>query len=308
MLLKRKAFALILGLFCCFSTLGFSQDQRVADSLVLIYYKNELTGVDKLGLLNDLAFNENKDTRLALKYAEELIDLATKLGNNKFLYSGHLQKGNKNFQWGNFEIALDNYFTAAETAIKEDFLAGEGTAYTAIADVYSRTGDKDNAEIYYKKAITIQRKTDSPISLASALLNAGDEFFINEKYEIALHYFEESGQIFEEQNFPTGIAYTQGNIGKVYFKQDKYELAKTNLTKAIATLKELQDDYGISDYAIYLSYVFEKQNDLQAAFTYANTSLELSKKQDLKDQISAANLQLYELYDLQGNKDLALTH
>lgn len=308
MLLKRKVFALILGFLFFFSTLGFSQDQRVADSLVLIYQKNELTGVEKLELLNELSFNENKDTKLALKYAEELIELSTKLGFNRYLYRGYLQKGNKNFQSGNFKIALDNFFAAAEAAIKEDFLAGEGTAYMAVADVYSRTGDKDNAEIYYKKAIAILHKADSPVSLAAALLNAGDEFFINKKYEIALQYFEESGQIFEEQNYPIGIAYNQGNIGKVYLEQGKYELAKTNLLKAIATLKELQDDYGISDYAIYLSYVFEKQNDFPVAFTFAKTSLELSNKHDLKEQGSAANLQLYELYDLQGNKDLALKH
>ena len=304
----ESSFALILGIFCSVSTLVFSQDQRIADSLVLIYQKNELSGEDKLGILNDLAFNENSDTQLAIAYAEELIELSTELGIYKFLYRGHLQKGNKNFQLGNFKIALDNYFIAAETAIKQDFLEGEGTAYMAIADVYSRTGDKDNSEIYYKNAITILRKTDSPVSLAAALLNAGDEFFMIDKYEIALQYFEESGQIFEEQNYPVGIAYNQGNIGKVYFKQSKYELAKTNLLKAISILKELQDDFGISDYAIYLSYVFEKQHDLPSAFIYANTSLELSKKQDLKDQISAANLQLYELYDLQGNKDLALGH
>ena len=308
MLLKRKAFALMIGFLCCLSTLGFSQDQRVADSLVLIYQKNELTSVDKLALLNELAFNENKDPRLALKYAEELIDLATKLGNNEYLNRGHLQKGNINFQSGNFKIALDEFFTAAEVAINADFPAGEGTAYMSVADVYSRTGDKNNAESYYKKAISILRKADNQVSLAAALLNAGDEFFINKKYQVALQYFEESGQIFKEQNYPVGIAYNQGNIGKVYYKQGKYELAKTNLAKAIATLKELQDDYGISDYAIYLSDVFEKQNDLPAAFTFAKTSLELSKKNDLKEQVSAANLQLSELYDLQGNKDLALKH
>ncbi len=253
MLLKRKAFALILVLLCCFSTQGFSQDQRVADSLVLIYQKNELTGVDKLDLLNELAFNENKDTRLASKYTEELIEFATKLGNNEYLIWGYIQKGNNNFLAGNFKIALDNFFTAAEAAINGDFPAGEGTAYMSVADVYSRTGDKDNAEIYYKKAITILRNAENPVSLAAALLNAGDEFFINKKYEIALQYFEESGQIFKKQNYPTGIAYNQGNIGKVYHDQGKYELAKFNLIKAIAALKELQDDYGISDYAIYLS-------------------------------------------------------
>ncbi|NNC70143.1 MAG: adenylate/guanylate cyclase domain-containing protein, partial [Flavobacteriaceae bacterium] len=103
-------------------------------------------------------------------------------------------------------------------------------------------------------------------------------------------------------------AYNMGNIGKVNHAQGYYELAKTNLSRAIALLKEVNDDYGISDYAIYLSNVFEKQNDLPAALKFAKTGLDLSEKLGLKDQISDANLQLSQIYDLLGDKDLALTY
>jgi hypothetical protein len=43
-----------------------------------------------------------------------------------------------------------------------------------------------------RKAIKLLRKTDNSI-LASALLNAG--IFKNKKYDLALRYFRESGEI-----------------------------------------------------------------------------------------------------------------
>ena len=58
-------------------------------------------------------------------------------------------------------------------------------------------GNSTNARLYYNKAIKLLRKTDNAIGLASALLNAGDEYSKNKKYDLALAYFTESGAIFK---------------------------------------------------------------------------------------------------------------
>lgn len=295
--------------FVCFQILGsYAQDQNEADRLLKIYQEDKLEGSEKLELLENLSFNESNDFDLALKYAEELIVLAKIENNNKFLSKGYVQKGNANRVLGNLQRALEAYFNAAEAAVafynedKKSSIANEGVAYFSIADVYSEMGNSDNAQIYYTKAIDLLRKTDDTISLASALINAGDEAFNVKKYDKALAYFEESGIIFKNENYLIGTAYNKGNVGMVYAEQGKNALAEANIKEAIVILEELEDYSSITEYLIYMSDIYLKKEDLLTALTYAQRSLDLSKKYGLKKQIGDANLKLSELYEEKGDQ------
>lgn len=286
----------------------FSQNQKVADSLVKIYQNGNLGNSEKLELLRNLSFNEVNNLGLSLKYAEELIALSKSEKNYLYLHRGYYQKGNKHRLAGDLNNALDAFFKSVEAAIKAHFIAGEGIAYSAIADVYSVMGNSNNAEIYYNKAIKLLRKADNPTALASSLLNAGDEYFKNKKYDLALKRFEESGNIFKKVDYLIGTAYTLGNIGMVYAKQGKDDLAKENISKAIKILEELKDYYAISDYLTYMSDIYLKQNDWNSSLGYAKRSLELAKKYRLKEQLSASNLKLSQLYEKTGNQGESLKY
>src|SRR6476620_5136566 len=101
----RKARTLLIGCFW-FITGVFAQDQKVADSLARIYQQNTLTNTAKFKLLTDLSFNETRDLKKGLKYAEELISLSEKTGNNNYLRRGYFLKGNKKRALGNLDEAL----------------------------------------------------------------------------------------------------------------------------------------------------------------------------------------------------------
>jgi class 3 adenylate cyclase len=162
--------------------------------------------------------------------------------------------------------------------------------------------------MYYNKAIRLLRKTSDSVSLASALLNAGDEYSKNKKYDTALRYFKESGVIFKQVNYLIGTAYTTGNIGMVYAEQGKDDLAKEKIGTAIKILEELKDYYAISEYLTYMSDIYLKQNNWKTSLTYAERSLELAQKYGLKDQISNSNLKLSELYQKAGNLGKSLKY
>ena len=177
--------------FFIFPNLISGQDQRIADSLSKIYKEGNVDDTAKLELLRNLSFNEVNDLELSLRYAEELISLSTELGNHEYVFRGYQQKGNKKRLLGNLEQALDAYFKSAEAAKKGRFKAGEGGAYSTIADIYSINDNTVNAMLYYNKAIAILRQSEDTVLLASALLNAGDEFMNHENYDSALIYFNE---------------------------------------------------------------------------------------------------------------------
>lgn len=295
----RILFLVVFSLFL--NLIMRAQNQKVADSLLKIYQTSELVNTEKLELLRNLSFNEVNNLELSIQYADELITLSKLEKNNLYLYRGYYQKGNKNRLIGNLNEALKDFFNGGKAAIKAKSINGEGISYMAIADVYSVMGNSNNAEIYYNKSIQLLRKSNDSISLASALLNAGDEYSKNNKFGLALTYFEEAGVIFKKINYSSGTAYTLGNIGMVYAKIGKSELAKSYITQAMNMLEELKDYYAISDYLLYLSDIYLMQNNWPAALRSAKRSLELAEQYGLKEQISNSNLKISELYQKAEN-------
>ena len=308
MVFIRIAYYLIIGFFCFFITSINGQDQRIADSLAVIYQSDALMGNAKLGLLLNLAFNENNNHNLKLRYAEELIALSRKYNNAEYLSHGYFQKGNAKQLIGDLKEAMAAYFESAEIANRENIAPLEGSAYGAVADIYDISDNHDNAMMYYRKAIRTLRVTDDTVALASFILNAGDALLANKKYDSALVYFNESGKLFEEVNYITGKAYNLGNIGMVYAEQGREKLAESNMNEAISILEELEDYYPISVYLISMSDIYLGKGEHPTAIDYAKRSLTLAEQYRLKEQIADANKKLAELYELLGDLVNSYTH
>lgn len=303
MQLQRKAYYFLISFFFLTSLSVHGQDQKIADSLARIYQLDTAGDQGKLELLRNLAFNESKDLKLAIRYADELIKLSVKTNNSLYLHRGYFQKGNKMRMLGNLEEALDNYFKSIEAARKADFVRGEGSAYGAIADVYSVSKNHNNAMLYYDKAIATLRKASDSIALAAAISNAGDDYLNHKIYDSALLYFKEAEKIFEKVDYLIGKGYSLGNIGMVYANLGDEKLAEKNINEAIRILEESEDYYPICVYLISMADIYEERNDKNAALNYAMRSLKLAQQYGLKEQISNANLKLSQFYEKAGNNN-----
>lgn len=167
-------------------------------------------------------------------------------------------------------------------------------------------GNSINAESYYDKAIGLIRQANDPVTLATILLNAGDESFNSRKFAKSLKYFEESGALFKTLDHLTGSAYNLGNIGMVYAEQGRDKLAAEKINEAIAILEGSEDYYAISEYLTYMADIYLKQEKPSIAVEYAQRSLDLANKYGLKKQISESNLKLSELHEQLGNANASL--
>jgi adenylate cyclase len=67
MINKMKAFLFGIGFFCLIIENSFGQDQKVADSLALIYEQGIFKDTMQLELLRNLAFNEGRDLQKGLQ-------------------------------------------------------------------------------------------------------------------------------------------------------------------------------------------------------------------------------------------------
>jgi adenylate cyclase len=302
----KKAYFFLIGFFFILIHSISAQDQRVADSLERIYRTQKLPDTAKLELLRDLAYNENRDLDLGIRYADELIRLSTKLGNKLFQYRGYLQKGNKLALKGEPDAAMKAYVKSAELAKIVGNVKGQGTALGAIGDAYANAKNFPNAMLYYYKAIDVMRSTGDSVLLAIIISNAGDAFLQQKKFDSALHYFKESGQVFEKVDYPTGKAYNMGNLGMVYANTGQKELAEKNINEAIRMLEEMGDYSPICIYLISMSDIYAEKDDVGTAYSYALRSLTLAEQYKLKDQVSEASLKLSVLSEKSGDKDAAL--
>ena len=296
--LKGKAYYLI-GLFCFISYFSIGQNQKRADSLIMQY--NSGNYLNELELLKEISGEETNPDR-KLEFSELLINKAFVDSSFNFLYSGYLQKGYALQSKGQNVQALESFFKSLKFAKRDSYEKGIGSLMVSIGDGYAIMGNSKNAQNYYNKGLQILRKLNDSIKIATILLNAGDAYFTSGKLDSALIYTRESEIIFNKVKYPVGQAYSLGNIGMFYAEQGKDAVAEKNINEAITILEELEDYYPISVYLTYMADIHVRKNNLKAAFSYAERSLELAQKYGLKEQLSDAYLKLSELYEKAGDQ------
>ena len=302
--------ALLFIIFFVFSFILKAQENFILDSLKFEINKTS-EDIKKMVLLDSVLNLKTLNPSDKLELANMIIELSKKKENYSFLSQGYLQKGNALQLMGDYHKALEAYLACLDyaTLADEDKL-DEADLTISIADTYSLMENSNNAQNYYQKGIALLRDTknrNDSTKLATALLNAGDEFYYDGQYDKALGYFKESEILFKSLDFKIGIAYNLGNQGMVYAAQRQHELAKVNITKAIAMLESIEHYDPVSVYLNEMSSIYENQSNYDLALEYSSKSLELAQNLKAKDQISEANFQLSKLYEKSGQFDLALT-
>jgi adenylate cyclase len=289
---------------------GTAQDQKVADSLSVIFLMDTAKGVGKMELLRNLSFNEVKDLKKAQGYAEALITLATREGNDTYLFRGHLQLGNKKRMMGDLDQALAAYFKSVDVAHRSRYHQGEANAYGSIADVYSVAGNHANAITYYRKAIELARTmphtNQDSVYLASLFFNTGDEYLKRDLYDSSETFLKEAGELFDGANYPVGKAYVRGDFGMLYAKLGKNEMAEKNIQAAIPVLEENEDFSATCAFYLALADMYMSKGDHESAITNAQKSLKQAREHGLKDEIGQAAIKLSNMLEKTGRPAEAL--
>ncbi|MEO9965279.1 MAG: tetratricopeptide repeat-containing sensor histidine kinase [Reichenbachiella sp.] len=296
---------------CCLSTAGIflaftskAQNQKVADSLELIYEQKQADEFLDLELIENLAFHHTSAHKKHY-YSNLIIEISSEQSDPKWLYRGLILRGHSYRLIGNIDLALQDYFQAATLADSIDFKKGIGGANSAIGDVYSVEGQHSKSIQHYRKAALIFKILEDSVNLATVLLNTGELYRKSEELDSALIFFQRSKVIFNRINYPIGTAYNLGNIGIVLASRGQYVQAEDNMNNAISILQELGDRYAIAAYYTELADVYAQQGKSKKALEYARRSLAIGKEEGLKEQIRDASLKLSEFYIAADDSDQA---
>ncbi len=296
---KRKAWV-TLGFFFMVCLGAYSQHKTRVDSLDAVYSSGRYPKQDQLKILKELAIN-HPDTERKLFFSEALIRAAQALDSTDYLVQGYQEKGNALRLKSDLSNALESYFQGAKLVGESTQSSRLGSLYIGIGDVYAIMGNHKNGIKYHDSAIRILRAAGDSVNVANALLNTGDEYITIHKWDSALIYTEEAGVIFENLHYAAGEAYSLGNLGMIYAQMGNYRKAEENMNKAITLLEGMNDYYPIAVYLTLIADIYLVNGDTRTALAYAFKSLELARRYGLKDQISAANLKLSQVYEKIGN-------
>ncbi len=288
-----------IGFFCFVGLLARSQDQKLADSLIRVYETGTYSE-DERDLLAQIAAEETNPEK-QLEYSELLLARAAEDSSYTFLQQGYLQKGNALKYQGNNAKALQAYLNSLKFANRSGDDRAKGSLLISIAGMYTAMGNSRNARIYFNEGLQVLREINDSLKLATALLNAGDEYFNAGKLDSAFLFTVESSAIFEKIRLPLGRAYSLGNLGMIYAQREEDQMAEQYFNEAITILEELEDYYPIAVYLTYLSDIYMRKDAFPLALNYAKRSLELATSYGLKEQISEANLKLAEIYAATGD-------
>ena len=288
-------------------TLGFGQNESLADSLIQVYESGNYDPALQLKILTSITINLPDPDRI-LRYSDSLMMEAIRQDSTKYIFNSHLQTGNALQQKGDLSGALDSYFKAVEITDRNSEKNQLAIMYTAIAAVYAGMDNRKNVRQYYSDAIAIFKTEQDTFNYAVAIENLGDTYLEWSKPDSALLYFNQSGPIFEKLENKLALAYNLGNKGLAFAQQGRPTKAEENIEEAIAILEELGDYRPITTYLNYMSDIYADKEDWDGAFDYALRSLDLAKQYGLKVRISSAYLKLSELYERTGYASASLNY
>lgn len=307
--LKCKYWAKVILLLSLMvkGTLGFGQNESLADSLILVYESGDYDAALQLKILSDIVLNIPDPDRI-LMYSDSLMMEAVRQDSTKYMFKSYLQTGNALQQKGDLSGALDSYYKAVEIVDRNSEKKQLAMMYTAIAGVYAGMNNRKNVRQYYADAIAIFRTEQDTLNYAIAIENLGDTYLEWSKPDSALLYFNQSGPIFEKLENKSALAYNLGNKGLAFAQQGRPTKAEENIEEAVAILGELGDYWPMTTYLTYMSDIYADKEDWDGAFDYSLRSLELARQYGLKAQISSAYLKLSELYERTGYATAALNY
>lgn len=307
--LKCKGWAKVIVLLCLMvkGTLGFGQNESLADSLIKVYESGNYDPALQLKILTDIVINLPDPDRI-LMYSDSLMMEAIRQDSTKYIFNAHLQTGNALQQKGDLSAALDSYFKAVEITDRNTEKKQLAIMYTAIAAVYAGMDNRKNTRQYYADAIAIFKTEQDTFNYAVAMENLGDTYLEWSKPDSALLYFNQSGPLFKKLENKLALAYNLGNKGLAFAQQGRPTKAEENIEEAVAILEELGDYRPITTYLNYMSDIYADKEDWDGAFNYALRSLDLAKQYGLKVRISSAYLKLSELYERTGYASAALNY
>lgn len=296
--------------FLCLFTISFANapSQGELDSLKsrLLDASSIEEKADIYLTLSDKVIHSNR--QLALKYAEDLLELSHDLNNDSISNIATLNLARIYLLIGNYPRSLDLYQQVLKNKTADSAILL--LAYNGVGIINYYQGDYKNAAIAYNKGLTFLptidfTKKNNRSAKQNILNNLGILYEEMKDYDKSEHYYNESLDFSKEINNQLAYASTLTNYGRLLHKQGKDSLALEYYIEALRIRTDLKDETGIIlSYDGLGEYYFDlKRYDL--AEKYLKQAISLASKAGDLLTVRRSSSHLFKIYELQNKYQLA---
>ncbi len=298
----RYIFACLLVLVLTIGNRGFSQDQRITDSLLALL-QSMPEDTSKINTLRTL-FNQyrNSDFQKSQDVAQQELRLALKLKDVNGEATAYRHLGIAYSSRGSSVKAIDFYLKAIRLYEKIDQKFFVAACYNNIGNVYIDLKQWEKANANLNKAIQIwQPLSDGEEGIAIALSNLGSVYMAQHQDGQAMNYYNRAIEVARKIDLPDIICEAQTNIAGIYVSQKDYATASCYLTQTLPVAIKISNNEILTQIYYYQSKVAAAQNQQSVAISKAKQSLDLAKKISYSQWMVKCYDQLAKLYLLQEN-------
>ncbi len=236
------------------------QQNRAIDSLQLILKSTDNDSV-KIYTINKLSnkYLNIENYGQALKYAEDALGQALKLGNKKETANSYNNIGDVFYQMDKNEQALENYLISLKISREIVYLKGMEDSYSNIGNVYVNQDNYQEALDNFWKSIAISIKTGNKNGMAASYGEIGNMYWFQGNYEEALDNFLKSLKIYEDEGNEKGKANSYNDIGYVYLYKRDFDKALKTFLKGLNICQKADYKAGLANSFNGIGDTYEKE-------------------------------------------------
>jgi tetratricopeptide (TPR) repeat protein len=261
---------LTLSLFLCFSSI---KAQPQTDSLlnVLTTAKDEL----KVKTYNEL-FRAyiNSDPVKALEYAQQALELAKEINDQKGMAAAYNNLGVNYRNHGALANALEYYIKSLQLYDSIQNKEGIATTKNNIGNVYSFKKEFPQAMKYLEESHQLFIELGDTVKIVGSLNNLGNLHSDLQLYDEALKYYTDAFELSKVKGNP--FSDPINNIGNLYFKQGNYEMAAQYYEESLRLARQENNPLTKLNVFTSLGEVYARGSQYKVAQTYLDSALQLS--------------------------------
>lgn len=209
---------------------------------------------------------------------------------------------------GNFQTAMRHGYKTRELIREIGDRVQEGWTLHGFGLCFLEMGLQEKALSSFEESLQIFKEEDVPNGIARALTNIGSIYSQQQKYEEALELHERCLSLFQQTNNKSGIARALNDLGGVYLHLKNFDKARHFLKESLKLRTELGFKQAKSSTLGLLGALASAENAPQEAITYYQEALHIAYEVRAKKRIFEIHKVLAELYESQEAYKEANTH
>lgn len=202
-------------------------------------------------------------------------------------------------------VALTTSRQALSLSKKIKYEEGISRSLGVLANTFVNIGNYPKALDYYFQKLKLEEERNNYRNLASALMNVGVVYVLQEEFPKALQYYYNSDSIIKRYNIVDLEYYSLQNLGDIYDRLNNPDSAFHYFNKALVLAQRLENDNLIGATKTGLAHSYFKIKNYDLSSRYYTDAITLLKNVNNDDLYCEATLGYARLLEEQNQADSA---